>query len=187
MHKVLKAILIIVLFIGFFEAGLLSSYTIVTSQVPDVKGLIDLQIDTINGIFSSDNLNNVVIQDPTPLNVSNKEDLATKLQNETGVDGIDYDNLSIGTYDSKDNDQIKLNITAYGYSSSSSSSSSSIVISAKPDYKILATATANMTSEGEFKVNIDSVKINSILKIYNSASENTSTNTTNDTDTNTSQ
>lgn len=183
MHKVLKAILIIVLFIGFFEAGLLSSYTIVTSEVPDVKGLIDLQLDTINGIFSSENINNVVIQDPTPINVSNKQDLATQLQNESGVDGIDYNNLTIGTYDSTDDDQIHLNITAYGFSSVSSGSSSSIVISADPDYKILATATANLTDEGGYSVNLDSIKIESILKIYkpnsNTDSNSTDENTVN--------
>lgn len=177
MNKVLKGILIIVLFIGFFEAGLLSSYTIVTSQVPDVGGLINLQMDTINGIFSSQNINSVVIKDPTPINVTNKQEFAAQLQNLTGVDGIDYNNLTIGTFDSTDDDEINLNITAYGYSSPSSSSSS-IVISASPDYKILATATANSTDEG-YQVNLNSIKINSILKIYNPNATNTNNNASN--------
>lgn len=177
MNNVLKGILIIILFIGFFEAGLLSSYTIVTSQVPDVGGLISLQVETINGIFSSENINSVVIKDPTPINVTNKQEFADKLQNLSGVDGIDYDNLTIGTYDSTDDDVIHLNITAYGYSSPSSSSSS-IVISSSPDYKILATGTANLTDEG-YKVDLNSIKINSILKIYN-PNATTSSNTSSD-------
>ena len=41
MGKVLRILLVIVLFIIFFEVGLFSSYTIVTAEVPDVKGLIE--------------------------------------------------------------------------------------------------------------------------------------------------
>ncbi len=179
MNKALKAILIIILFIGFFEAGLLSSYTIVTSQVPDVKGLMDLQLDTIGSIFSQENINNVVIRDPSYINITNKEDFTTHLKEQAGVDGIDYNNLTVGTYDSTDDDLIHLNITAYGYSAPSSSSSG-IVFSATPDYKILAIGTANLTYEG-YKVNIDSVEIVSILKIYNPDSIDVGNNLNNNT------
>lgn len=177
MNKALKAILIIILFIGFFEAGLLSSYTIVTSQVPDVKGLIDLQFDTIGNILSPENFNSVVIKDPTTINVTNKEDFTDKLKEQAGVDGIDYNNLTISTYDT-DDDLIHLNITAYGYSAPTSSS----VISSTPDYKIIATGTANETDSG-YKANLDSITIVSIFKIYNSESVDVGNNPSNNTNT----
>ena len=43
--KVLRIILIVVLFIIFFEVGLVSSYTIVTSEAPNVQGLIDMYVN----------------------------------------------------------------------------------------------------------------------------------------------
>ena len=165
MNKALKGILIIILFISFFEAGLVSSYTIVTSQAPDVKGLIDLQMETIGSIFSQENIYSVVIKEPSYINITNKEDFTQQLQNQSGVDGVDYNNLTICTYDSTDNDQIKINITAYGYSAPTSNSNS-LVISGTPDYKIIAIGSANNTYDG-YKANLDSITIVSILKIYN--------------------
>ncbi|WP_295722596.1 hypothetical protein [uncultured Methanobrevibacter sp.] len=176
MNKALKGILIIILFIGFFEAGLLSSYTIVTSQVPDVKGLIDLQFDTIGNIFSQENFNSVVIKDPSTINVTNKEDFVSTLKEQAGVDDIDYNNLTIATYNDDDEDVIDLNITAYGYSAPTSSS----VISSTPDYKIIATGTANETYDG-YKVNLDSITIVSIFKIYDSDAVDVGNNQNNNT------
>ena len=55
--KVLRIILIVVLFIIFFEVGLVSSYTIVTSEAPNVQGLIDMQISKIAGMFTPEKVN----------------------------------------------------------------------------------------------------------------------------------
>ena len=126
---------------------------------------MDLQLDTIGSIFSQENIINVVIRDRTYINITNKEDFTTHLKEQAGVNGIDYNNLTVGTYDSKDDDLIHLNITAYGYSAPSSSSSG-IVFSSTPDYKILVIGTDNLTYEG-YKVNLESVETFSILKIYN--------------------
>ena len=54
--KVLRIILIVVLFIIFFEVGLVSSYTIVTSEAPNVQGLIDMQISKIAGMFTPEKI-----------------------------------------------------------------------------------------------------------------------------------
>ena len=80
MGKVLRILLVIVLFIIFFEVGLFSSYTIVTAEVPDVKGLIDMQIEQIANIFSPQHVNEVLIKDPTNVNFSNKKDVALKME-----------------------------------------------------------------------------------------------------------
>ena len=47
--KLSRVLIVIVLFVAFFEVGLMSSYTIVTSEVPDVQGLIDMQVEKITG------------------------------------------------------------------------------------------------------------------------------------------
>ena len=47
MAKALRIILVVVLFVVFFEIGLFSSYTIVAAEAPDIQGLIDMQISEI--------------------------------------------------------------------------------------------------------------------------------------------
>ena len=69
--KVLRIILIVVLFIIFFEVGLVSSYTIVTSEAPNVQGLIDMQISKITGMFTPEKVNDMLIKDPSPVNITN--------------------------------------------------------------------------------------------------------------------
>ncbi|MCE7697331.1 MAG: hypothetical protein K8E24_000135 [Methanobacterium paludis] len=49
MSRILKIILFIIFFAIFFEAGLISAYTIVTSQPPDVNKLITMQVDELHG------------------------------------------------------------------------------------------------------------------------------------------
>ena len=88
MSKIIKSFLIILLFIGFFEAGLISSYTIVTSKVPDVNGLIDLQIETITNLFNPSNLNEMIVRDPDTVDVRNRIEVAEKLKSLAKIDGV---------------------------------------------------------------------------------------------------
>lgn len=164
MPRALKIILIMLLFIGFFEAGLLSSYTIITSEPPDVKGLIDLQISTIADFFSSENINNVLIKDPEKINITNKDDVATNLSTLAKVDGIDINSLNVSTYSDTENGQIDVNITALGFSSPNTTSGQ-IILSGTPDYLITATAKANLSSS-KVIVDLNTIKILSILKLF---------------------
>lgn len=168
MPKALKIILILILFIGFFEAGLLSSYTIITSEPPDVKGLIDLQINTIAELFSSENINSIVIKDPEKINVTNKVDVSENLTSLAKVDGIDLESLNFTTYSKSSEGQISVNITALAYSSPNTTSEQ-IVLSGTPDYIIKATAKANSTDSG-IVVDLSTLKIISILKFFNQTS-----------------
>ncbi len=161
MVKVLRAILIVVLFIVFFEVGLFSSYTIVTSEAPDVQGLINMQIDEVSGLISSDNVNKVLIKDPTPVEIDNKQQIALKIENLSNVDGVNIESMNMSTYDDPDDENFNVTIEVLGYESPNSTSSQ-IIISQNPSYKIVATA--NSTSRGV--VDIDSIKIQSILKLY---------------------
>jgi hypothetical protein len=169
MPKALKIILILLLFIGFFEAGLLSSYTIVTSEAPDVKGLIDLQINTIMELFSTENINSVIIKDPEKINITNKIDVSKKMTDLAKVDGVDLDDFNVTTYSSSSEGKISVNITALGYSSPNTGKGP-IVLSGNPDYIIKASAIANNTNKG-IVIDLSTIKIISILKFYNETSD----------------
>lgn len=167
--KISKILLIIVLFIAFFEIGLFSSYTIVTSEVPNIQDLIDLQINTVTSIFSSNQVGGLLIKEPTQINITNKNDVANALTNKSNVDGVDVDNMTITTTNDTEKDSnLTLNITTYGYSAPSTSSGA-IVLSQQPDYKIIASARGNSTSEG-VTVDLSSITVDSILKVYNNGS-----------------
>ena len=165
-NKVVRIILIIVLFIVFFELGLFGSYTIVTSETPNIQGLIDMQVSKISGIFSPEKVNEVLIKDPTPVSISNKKDIALRMEELSNVDGVDYDSINVSTYEDPDNHRIFLinDIESLGYASPNSTSGQ-IVISQIPSYKIIATGVASYKGTG-LNVDRNSVTINSVLKLY---------------------
>ena len=162
--KVLRIILIIILFVIFFEVGLFSSYTIVTSEAPNVQSLIDMQVTKITGLFGKDGVNNVLIKDPTNLNISNKKDVAAQMEALSKVDGVNVDSMNITTFDDTDNENLTVSIESLGYASPNSTSGQ-IVISQDPSYKVIASAQASYKGGG-LKVDVDTIKISSILKLY---------------------
>ena len=168
--KVSRIILIIILFIAFFEIGIFSSYTIVTSEVPDIQELIDMQVNTITSIFSPENVGSVLIKDPNELNVTNKYELADALSEKAQVDGVNLDNFTVTTSDDINEGNFTVEITAYGYASPKSSSTT-IVISGEPNYKIIAKAKAVNGVNG-IMVDLDSIEIESILKLQNTDDSN---------------
>ena len=167
-NKVLRIILIVVIFIIFFEVGLISSYTIVTSEAPNVQGLIDMQISKITGMFTPEKVNNMLIKDPTPVNITNKKDIALKMESMSQVDGVNYESMNITTYDDPNKSNFTVTIEALGYDSPNSTSGQ-IVISKVPSYKIIAKGNATYKDNG-LTVDERSVVINSILKLYNTGS-----------------
>ena len=167
-NKVLRIILIIVLFVIFFEIGLVSSYTIVTSEAQNVQGLIDMQISKITGIFNPAKVNDMLIKDATHLNITNKKDVALKMESLSKVDGVNVDSMNVTTYDNPDKKNFTVTIEALGYESPNSSSGQ-IVISKIPSYKIIAKANATYKDSG-LTVNENSIVINSVLKLYNTGS-----------------
>ena len=185
MPRALKIILLIILFIGFFEAGLLSSYTIITSEAPDVKGLIDLQINTIAEFFSSENINNALIKDPKNINITNKIEVVNKVASLGKVDGIALDSLNVSTYESSSNEEFGVNITGLGFSSPNTTRGQ-IILSGNPDYIITATAMASNKNNG-IVIDINTIKIVSILKFYNQNNSNSNTNLNTNSNSNNSQ
>lgn len=163
-NRVVRIILIIVLFIVFFELGLFGSYTIVTSEAPNIQGLIDMQISKITGFFSPETVNNVLVKDPTPITISNKKDVALQMEELSKVDGVNYESINVTTYEDTDNDEFNVTITALGYASPNSTSGQ-IVISQDPSYKIIANGVASYKNGGVV-VDKESITINSVLKLY---------------------
>lgn len=163
-NKILRIVLIIVLFVVFFELGLFSSYTIVTAEAPDPQALIDMQVSKITGFFSPEKVNEALIKDPTPVNITNKKDVALKMEDLSKVDGVNVDSMNITTYDDTDNKNLTVNVEALGYASPNSTSGQ-IVISQTPSYKVIATGQAEYKENG-LRVDENTITINSILKLY---------------------
>ncbi|WP_458402696.1 hypothetical protein [Methanobrevibacter sp.] len=163
-NKIVRIVLIIVLFVVFFELGLFGSYTIVTAEAPNIQGLIDMQITKISSFFSPEKVNEVLIKDPTPISISNKKDVALQLEQLSQVDGINYESINVTTYEDTDNSEFNVTIEALGYASPNSTSGQ-IVISQDPSYKIIAYGKAGYKGTG-LNVDRNSITINSVLKLY---------------------
>lgn len=163
-NKVIRIILIIILFVIFFEVGLFSSYTIVTSEPPNIQGLIDMQIDKVTSFFSPEKVNEALIKDPTPVTVSNEKDVGLKMEELSKVDGVNVESMNITTYDDIDNKNITVSIEALGYASPNSTSGQ-IIISQDPSYKVIATADASYKEAG-LMVDPNSMVITSVLQLY---------------------
>ena len=163
-NKYIRIILIIILFVVFFEVGLFSSYTIVTAEAPNVQGLIDMQIDKITNFFNPEKVNDALIKDPTPVSISNKKDVAMQLENLSKVDGVNVESMNATTRDDTGKENITVSIEALGYASPNSTSGQ-IVISQDPSYKIIAAGDATFKGSG-LRVNLNSITITSVLKLY---------------------
>ena len=163
-NKILRIVLIIVLFLVFFEVGLVSSYTIVTSEAPNIQGLIDMQISKVKAIFSPEKVNDVLVKDPTPVNITNKKEVALKMEDLSEVDGVNVESMNVTTYEDTDNSNFTVTIEALGYASPNSTSGQ-IVISQNPSYKVIAKGNATYKNY-KLYVDEDSIKINSVLKLY---------------------
>lgn len=162
-NKIVRILLIIVLFIVFFEIGLISSYTIVTSEVPNVQGLIDMQVSKITGMLNPAKVNDVLVKDPTSINISNQKDVALKMEELSQVDGINVESMNVTTFEEPEGN-FTVTIQALGYESPNSTSGQ-IIISQTPSYKVIATGNATY-KDGGFKVDERTIKITSVLKLY---------------------
>ena len=163
-NKIVRIILIIVLFVVFFELGLFSSYTIVTAEAPNPQALIDMQISKVTEFFSPENVNEALIKDPTAVNITNKKDVGLKMEELSKVDGVNVDSMNITTYDDTNNKNLTVNIEALGYASPNSTSGQ-IVISQTPSYKVIATGQAEYKENG-LRVDENTITITSILQLY---------------------
>lgn len=164
MRRILRILLVVILFIVFFEIGIFSSYTIVTTEVPDIDGLVNMQVTKISSVFNPQKVNDMLVKDPVKINISNTKDVALKMEEVSNVDGVNIESMNVTTYDDLDNEKINVTIEALGYSSPNSTSGQ-IIISQNPSYKVIVDGVASYKS-GKLSVDVDSIKVNSILKLY---------------------
>ena len=168
--KISRIILIVLLFFVFFEIGLFCSYTLATGQVPNPQELIGMQVETVSNIFSPDNVGGLLIKDPDNINVTNRYNLAEKVSEVADVDGVNVENMTITSVEDTSEEEFNVTITAFGYSKPQGKGGS-IYISNEPDYKIICTAVAKYTVNG-IEVDLDTVKVDSILKIFDADDNN---------------
>ena len=164
----MKIILFIIFFAVFFEAGLISSYTIVTSQAPDVGKLIGLQIEEVTS-FLSFGSGSKIINTQANMNISNYVQVASELTNKTGYD-INIRSLAAQTSGTTKNTVFPVNITAMGYQNLiTGGNSTAIVITANQTYSITASANATLT-DGNLIVDVNTIHITSTSVLYGNSS-----------------
>ncbi len=163
----MKIILFIIFFAIFFEAGLISSYTIVTSQPPDVGKLLGMQIDELTALLTFGS-GSKILNTQTNMKISNPEDVADALKVKAGLDGINLQSLSAQVTGSTKETTFPVNITAMGYKdavSGGNTTGGQITISANETYSITATASASLKNNA-LVVDVNTIQITSTRKLY---------------------
>jgi hypothetical protein len=163
--RILKILLFLIFFGIFFEAGLISSYTIVTSQAPNIGNLVNQQIQTVSDIFNFNFIElNPNLLKKDQLKIINTDDVAENLKNKSKLAGIDLATL-YATKEGNSNDLLNVNIYAKGYKESVTNSGGQIIISPSQNYSIKASAKGKSTVNG-VEINVNTIKIISIVKLY---------------------
>ncbi|MDR2829485.1 MAG: hypothetical protein LBB45_00315 [Methanobrevibacter sp.] len=161
---IMKILLILSLMIVFFEAGLIGSYTIVTSEIPNIQGLVDMQIQSILDIFNKENINNIIGKDSNIYKISNGANVADALKGLAQVDGININAMNATSNQSLNGKKIiNVKIEALGYSGISDSSVG-VIIKATPDLKVTASATAKQDGK-KIKIDTSTIKIISVMQL----------------------
>lgn len=167
--RIIKFILFLVLFGIVFELGLLSSYTIVTSQPPDVGKLVDVQVSKLTAIWNSLTGADKPVQVKT-VNVTNVDAVANALKSKTQLNGINVDTIGAILPDFSSSDNVNVTLTATGYKENmtgggGNSSGGQIVIKQSEVYSITATAMAKRKS-GKVEVDVNTIQVTALKKLY---------------------
>ncbi len=171
MPRILKFIFFLLLFGIIFEAGLLSSYTIVTSQPPDIGKVIDMQVSKLTAIWNSIGIS--AGGNAKTYNVTNVDAVSQALKGKTQLDGINIDTIS-AIIVSSSGDNLNVTITATGYKENQTAgtdtnknfSSGQIVITPSATYNLTATATGKLKTRG-VEVDVNTIQITALKQIIN--------------------
>ncbi len=166
MPGILKFVIFLLLLGIIFEAGLLSSYTIVTSQPPNVGKIIGIEVNDLTAV-----LNSIHKSTSKTYNVTNPESVIPDLQNKTELGGIDASTLS-ATVVSTSGTNANITLTATGYKDNQTTGAAAnnnftggqIVITPTATYNLTATATATLGTDG-VKVDINTIQITALRQI----------------------
>ena len=123
-----------------------------------------MQVTQITGIFNPQNVNNVLIKDPTPVNFTNQKDVAQKMEQLSNVDGVNVDSMNATTVENTRECKFNVTIEALGYAAPNSTSGQ-IVISQQPSYKVIVKAVASYRND-ELIVDTNTMQVESVLKLF---------------------
>lgn len=133
--SVLRTVFLAIIFIIFFELGIIVSYTFVTSQTPDINNLINMQLNMLKPLHGiKEKIANVLRGPPENYVVENKIELINALRSAAKVDGIDTNTMIVVGYGAKIGKNVDLNITATGFKENMTNVGGEIII--KPGRKI---------------------------------------------------
>ncbi|HIH65330.1 MAG TPA: hypothetical protein HA301_03220 [Methanothermobacter thermautotrophicus] len=163
--RIIRLFLFLVMFLAFFEVGLISSYTLVTSKPPDIEKLLDMQIDTVSSFLDSGkNITSTITGGPEEVRIINNADVADALKARTGLDGINIKSLNATTTQDTSLEMIDINITATGYRENQTGKGQ-IVIRPTEQFSVIAAARAQTRSSGVW-VDVKTLRILSVTRIY---------------------
>lgn len=162
----MKFILIIIFFTVFFEAGLISSYTIITAQPPDVGKLVGMQVDELISLLNFGSNSNFLTP-PSTIKVNNPDDVVAALKSQGGLDGINLNSLLASIIGNSKDKEVPVNITLMGYKDaiSGNSSGGQIVISPNESYSLTASAKGTVKNGG-VTIDVTTIQITSTRKLY---------------------
>jgi len=160
----MKFILFIIFFAVFFEAGLISSYTIITAQPPDVGKLVGMQIDELTSLFGS---HSNFLKPPSTIKINNPDDVVDALKTQAALDGINLDTLLASMTGNSKDKEVSVNITVMGYKDaiSGNSSGGQIVITPNETYSLTASAKGTLKNGG-ITIDVTTIQITSTRKLY---------------------
>jgi len=168
----MKFILFLLLFGLFFEAGLFSSYTIVTAKPPDVGTLINMQTSKLAAIWDSISFGSDGNSTNT-LKILNGDPVIQTLKNKTGLSGVNLETMTATSDDDMSKKEIAVTINAEGYKDTQSggitktgnTTGGQIVITASEKYSLTATAMAKKKAKG-VEIDVNTIKVTSLKKVY---------------------
>ena len=164
MSRILKILLFIIAILAFFEIGLFVSYTVIASEPVNPVDIVSMQLDQgshfIDSITGEKDLN----QQDT-LNITNKEDVALILNNQTGL-SVNLDSLTAKVSTSKTGNQT-VTINGIASKDTQTTGGGAIVILPEQTYSISAIATGEVYSSGRVKINVTTIELKEKIVLYN--------------------
>lgn len=173
LNSVIKYLLLFLLCVVFFEAGLVSANTIVSGEPPDIGKLIDMQLDGINSLIQL--LQGSKNSTQESIEINNQNDVAHAIQNKSNMDGVNLQTLTAHTNESTSKDQINITLTLMAYKTTTTGgnvTNGSIIIRPNETYSITATAIGK-TEDGGITVDINSIIITTVRKLYSNTPNGT--------------
>lgn len=172
-NSVVKYLLLFLLCVVFFEAGLISANTIVSGEPPNIGNLLNMQLDGLKSLLQL--LQGSQNSTQKAINISNEHEVAQAIQNKSEMNGVNLQSLSAHTSESISGENLTVTITLMGYKTNTTTgngTNGSIIIKPDETYSITATAVGTIEN-GKIKVDLNSIVITTVRKLYSNTANGT--------------